>query len=99
MLHQGQVTIPASGNIALVKGVTPAATRMPCYEVIVQKNTANAIRVGDSTVTTSTGVAVAASNAAPGPLYLGPYTALSLDLANIFVIGTPSDVVDFVYVK
>lgn len=99
-VHIGQVTIPnPAAPIALVKGVTPAATRVPCYEIIVQKNTANAIRVGDSTVSATTGIAVAASNAAPGPVYLGPYTNLALDLATTFVIGTAGDVVDFAYVK
>lgn len=98
-LHIGQVTIPAGGKIALVAGLTPAATRVPCYQIIVQKNSANAIRVGDSTVTATTGIAVAASNAAPGPAILGPFPALALDLATTFVFGTQNDVVDFAYVK
>lgn len=99
-VHIAQITIPASGGpIALVTGVTPAATRVPCYQIIVQKNSANAIRVGDSTTTATTGIAVAASNAAPGPVMLGPFPALSLDLATTFVFGTAADKVDFLYVK
>lgn len=99
-IHIGQVTIPnPAAAIALNQGVTGKPARVPCYEIIVQKNTSNAIRVGDSTVTASTGIAVAASNGVPGPLYLGPYTALSLDLSTTFVIGTAGDVVDFAYVK
>jgi hypothetical protein len=99
-VHQGSVTIPnPAAAIALVKGLTPTATRVPCYEIVIQKNSANAIRVGDSTVTATTGAAVAASNAAPGPLYLGPYSTLALDLATTFVFGTAGDTVDFVYVK
>ena len=98
-VHTGQVTIPAGGKIALVTGVTPTAVRVPCYQITVQKNSANAIRVGDSSVTATTGIAVAASNAAPGPFTLGPFTTLALDLATTFVFGTQNDVVDFAYVK
>jgi hypothetical protein len=94
MIHTGQVTIPTPAV-----AVPLSATRTPCYEVIVQKNTANGIRVGDKTVTASIGLAVAASNAAPGPVYFGPYMALSIDLSTIFVFGTAGDVVDFAYVK
>jgi len=99
-LHIGQVTIPTpAAPIALVKGLTPAASRVPCYEITVQKNSANAIRVGDASVTATTGIAVAASNAAPGPVKFGPFEAFALDLATTFVIGTAGDVVDFSYVK
>lgn len=99
-VHIGQVTIPnPAAAVALVTGVTPTKTRVPCYEIIVQKNSANAIRVGDSSVTTTTGIAVAASNAAPGPVKFGPFETLALDLSTTFVIGTAGDVVDFSYVK
>ena len=94
MIHTGQVTIPTPAA-----AVALSATRTPCFEIVVQKNSANGIRVGDKTVTASIGIAVAASNAAPGPLYLGPYTELSLDLSTTFVFGTAGDVVDFTYVQ
>lgn len=99
MIHFGQVTIPVSGKVSLVSGVTPTATRTPCYQLIVQKNSANAIRVGDSTVTATTGIAVAASNAAPGPAVFGPFPNLAIELAQVFVFGTQGDLVDFAYVK
>jgi hypothetical protein len=99
-VHIGQITIPSSGGpVALVTGVTPAATRVPCYEIIVQKNSSNTIRVGDSTTSATKGIVVAASNGVPGPLYLGPYTTLALDLSTTFVFGTAADVVDFLYTK
>jgi len=94
MLHIGQVTIPASGKVAL------STQRTPCFEVTVQKNSANGIRVGDSTVTATTGIAVAASNAVPGPFTMRPSGGgLLLDLSTIYVFGTAGDLVDFSYIK
>jgi len=99
-LHTGQVTIPAGGKVALVTGVTPTATRTPCYELTVQNNSTHTIRVGDSTVSATVGQVVAASNAAPGPImFRPPGGGLLLELALIFVFGTQGDVVDFTYVK
>ena len=93
-VHHSSVTIP---NPAVA--VALSTQRTPCFEIIVQKNSANSIRVGDKTLTATTGIAVAALNAAPGPLYLGPYASFALDLSTTFVIGTAGDVVDFAYVK
>lgn len=93
-LHIGQVTIPASGQIALT------TTRTPAYELYVQNNSTHTIRVGDSTVSATKGLLVAASNAAPGPLMFRPSGGgLLIEVSQVFVFGTAADVVDFSYVK
>jgi hypothetical protein len=93
MLHTGQVTIPASGRIAL------SATRIPAYEVTIQNNDGNnSFRVGDATITAANaqGIVVAKSGTI---IKFGPYTALSIGLDQIFVVGTQNGLVDFTYTK
>jgi len=93
MLHTGQTTIPASGRIALT------TTRTPVYELTIQNNDANnSFRVGDSTITVANaqGIVVAKSGTT---IKFGPYTALSLELSQIFIVGTNGGLVDFDFVK
>lgn len=97
--HQGSVTIPASGKISLVTGLTPAVTRVPILEIHIENNAGNVMHIGDTNVTSARGISLAASGAVNSFLHMGPHKALNLDLSEIFVFGTNGDVLDFVYVK
>lgn len=98
-LHQGSVTIPASGKVSLVAGITPAATRVPILEIHIENNAGNVMRIGDSNVSATRGISIAAGGIATSFLHMGPHKALNMDLSEIFVFGTQNDVLDFLYVK
>ena len=90
-IHTLQVTIGA--------GVTRfTTTRTSCAEVTVQNNASHAVRVGDSTTTSSKGIALAISGAANSIWKFGPFLGEPLNLTDFYVAGTQNDVLDVTYV-
>ena len=80
-----QVTIPTGGGPVQF----PALQAQPQY-MTVQNNTAHAMRIGDKTVTSSKGIALAPSGALTFSLGLDYATRLS----EFWVAGTAADVLD-----
>lgn len=86
-----QVTIGASATRV-------SSTSIFCRQVIFQNNAGNACRVGDSTVSATKGVALAAAGATPGgSLNLGPGPGLEIDLKEFYIAGTQTDKIDVLY--
>lgn len=92
-LHQGSVTIPAGGKIQF------STTRTPIMEIHIENNAGNVMHVGDSTVSTTRGISLAANGVATSFVHMGPHKALNMDLTEWWVAGTSGDVLDFLYVK
>ena len=86
-------------QVTLGAGATQATTTTTilCREVIVQNNASHTVRVGDSNVSASRGIALAASSAANSIVLLNPTGTLIL-LSDIWLIGTQNDVIDIDYV-
>lgn len=85
--HTLQVTIGAS-----VTQITTTDTF--ARQIIFQNNQTHSMRVGDSTTTTSKG-ALLASGSPGGSMNVGPSPQPQLlNLANYFVAGTNTDVID-----
>ena len=80
-----------------------SATSIPITLAIVQNNNiTNRVHVGDSSVTSSTGLVLepaASAGAAGGSLTLGPFDKFNADLMNLYVAGTSTNVVDILYVQ
>lgn len=80
-----------------------STTSIPVCQAIVQNNNiTNTVRVGDSSVTATTGINLgpAASAGLPGgSVSLGPFPAFNADLMNLYVAGTNGNVVDIFYVQ
>ena len=82
-----QVTIGASAT-QLATVVTQ------CNWIVIQNNATHAMRIGDSTVTSSKGILLA-SGSPGGSFYQGPLpTGGATDLSTWWVAGTQNDVVD-----
>lgn len=84
-------TIP----VTLAAGATPvSATRKLVKQVIIQDNAAAVCRVGDSAVSASRGIQLAASGAAGSVLTLGDGSVNSVDLSTLFLFGTATQIID-----
>ena len=64
-----------------------------CSVLQFQNNGSNNIRIGDNTVTSSTGILIAAG----GGLYTAPCPPKGTRLADWWAIGTASDKLDYLY--
>lgn len=73
------------------------ATSTPCRQVTIQNNAAHTMRIGDSTVSASKGIYLAAGPGG-GSENHGPLVAYAIDLSNFYVFGTQNDVLDVLYV-
>ena len=86
-------------QVTLGSGITPilASGDLPCKWVIFQNNAAHSMRLGDSNITSSRGLYLAAG---PGG---GSYNSIATapitgtGLKNWYVIGTSGDVLDVIY--
>lgn len=86
-----QVTL-GTGATRLTSTVTPA------FDIQFQNNATHTMRVGDSTVTSSRGILLPAGPAG-GTLYLGPYRAYNINIADFWAVGTQGDVLDVIYTQ
>lgn len=84
-----QVTIPTGG------GPIQFSTKQTlCRQIIIQNNSADAMRIGDSTVSATNGI-----NLDPGgdSLNSGPTVVYNSDLRDFWAFGTAADVLDIFY--
>jgi hypothetical protein len=90
-LHILQVTL-GSGATRII------STRKPIHDVQFQNNAAHVIRIGDSTVTATTGIALGAVGSGGagtgGSAYFGPYPQYPSNLSEYWAFGTAADVLD-----
>ena len=73
------------------------ATRTACKQVIVQNTAANVCRVGDSGVTASKGIKLAASAAANSIVSFGPMDGNPIELEDFYIFGSENDLIDVWY--
>lgn len=86
-----QVTIGASATQL-------TASQIQVRQLMIQNNAAHLVRVGDSTVTSSKGIYLAAGPGG-GSFNSGPVNIYETFLSDWYVAGTNGDVVDVLYVK
>jgi len=84
MVHTLQVTLTGSAQKI-------TANNIDAYALTFQNNAAGAMRVGDSTVTTTKGYALAASSTWNVPL------TKPTQLSSFYVIGTATQLLDVTY--
>jgi hypothetical protein len=79
-------------TVTLGSGATQISAT-PAYfnQMIVQNDSAAVANLGDSTVTASTGVALAASGAANSIVAIGPFSGQQGDASQFWLYGTGSD--------
>ncbi|SRR6266481_7736145 len=90
-IHTLQVTIGASATKV-------STAQLLVYQVTVQNNASHAVRVGDSTASSSVG-ALLASGSPGGSVNFGPLPFKAIDLSKLYVAGTQNDVIDVVYIQ
>jgi len=84
-----------SVNVTLSGATQLSATRTPCEQIIIHNPTGNAaIRVGDSGVSATEGIPVAAN----ATLTLGSFIGGKVDLTEVYLHGTDAEVVRVAYV-
>jgi len=85
-------------QITLTSAATPvSATYAPFNQMVVQNN-GSAARLGDVTVTATSGIALAASGAANSIVAIGPFAGQQGDASQFYVFGTSGQVVDVLLV-
>lgn len=65
-------------------------------QVMFQNNAGHACRIGDSTVTSTKGIALA-SGSPGGSATFGPFAVNNTDLTEWYIFGTPGDVIDVLW--
>jgi hypothetical protein len=75
-----------------------SATSVPCRQIIIQNNAAHTMTIGDSTVTATNGIRIAAGPAG-GSINSGPVAVYATNLFDWWVAGTQNDIVDVLYVS
>lgn len=88
-VHLLQVTIGAGTRTQV------SATAIQARQAMFQNNGSNAMRLGDSTTTTTKGANLVASG---GTLNSGPLMVQQVDLSQWYVAGTQNDVLDVIYI-
>lgn len=86
-----QVTIGASATQV-------TTLDLKARQIIFQKTSANACRVGDKLVSSTRGLSLVASGAAGSMVSFGPFPDACLNLRDYWVQGTQNDIVDVMYV-
>lgn len=86
-----QVTVGSGTNTQI------STTSAPFNQMTVQNN-GSAARLGDSTVTTTKGIALAASGAANSIVTIGPFSGQQGDASQFYVAGTAAQVIDVLLV-
>lgn len=95
-----QVTLLAVATPILAPSATqtPSQNRIAFQSLIIQNNSAHSCRVGDASVTATTGIALASgSTTSQIPLVITPPLEYSSDLSEYFLFGTAGDVIDVMY--
>lgn len=88
------VTLLATATPIIQKGVQPANS-LPFQVLVIQNNGAAVVRVGDSTVSDTKGIALApGATLATNPLNVAPALEYTSDLYEWFLFGTVGGLVD-----
>lgn len=78
---------------------TPTQNRISFQTLLIQNNSANVCRVGDSSVSATKGIALAAgSTTTQLPLAIVPPLEYSSDLSDYYLFGTAGNVIDILYI-
>ena len=86
-------------QVTLGAGATQiSATAAPFNQMIVQDNAVAAARLGDSTVTATTGIALASSGAANSIVSIGPFSGQQGDASQFYLFGTAAQVINVLLV-
>ena len=86
-------------TVTLGAGATQiSATTAWFNQMIVQNDSAAAANLGDSTVTSTTGIVLAASGAANSIVSIGPFPGQQGDASQFYLYGTASDKVNVLLV-
>lgn len=88
-----QVTIPAGGKVQI------STTATLVRYIAFQNNAAATMRVGDSTVSSTVGRALAASGAANSVFEIGPNDIYFCALNDWWVSGTAAQVLDVTFIS
>ena len=86
-------------QVTLGAGKTQISTSaLPCRAVTFQNNAAAVMRIGDTNVTTTKGIQLAANGAANSSYSLPPIDVQDyIDLSQWYVIGTAAQLLDVLY--
>jgi hypothetical protein len=84
-------------QVTLGAGATPvSAQRIPVQQAIFQNNSANAVRVGDASVSATKGILLA-SGSPGGSLNMAGFMVYGTDLSLYYLFGISGNVVDILY--
>lgn len=92
-----QVTIPPGGK-AQISAFLPSNVPVNTFAqtLIIQNNASHVLRVGDTTVSATKGIAVAATT---GIETFGSFMNYNIMLSDVWIFGTAGDVVDILYIN
>jgi len=85
-------------QVTLGAVATPISTTSEVFnQMIVQNNSAAACRLGDSTVSATKGISMAAAAATP-PVVIGPFVGQEGDASQFYLFGTSGDLIDILLI-
>ena len=84
-----QVTLGATATPIVAKGVQPANS-LPFQTLVIQNNSANSCRIGDSSVSATRGILLSPS----GSVTLAPALEYTSDVYEFYIFGTSGSVID-----
>ena len=89
-----QVTLGSAATPILASAVLPSSVQAFSI-LVIQNNAAHVVRVGDSSVSSTKGIALAVGSTTPQPPFiLTPSLQFTGDLREVYLFGTAADVVD-----
>ena len=93
-MHLIQVTLGSAATPVIASAVQPSGSHNFSL-LFIQNNAAHVVRVGDSTVSSSKGIALAAGSSTTQPaLAIVPGYENVRTLEEIYLFGTAADVID-----
>jgi hypothetical protein len=94
-MHLLQVTVAATGVAQpIIPPAVQPASQNPFSVFVVQNNSAAAVRLGDSTVSATRGILLAAGTPG-GSQTIQPALQYTGDLREFYIAGTIASVIDF----
>jgi hypothetical protein len=82
-------------QVTLGAGATQIATAVtPFNQMTIQDNALAVCRAGDSTVSATKGIQLAAAGATGSTLTIGPFSGMQGDASQYFLFGTATQLID-----